>query len=128
MKRSKRRYLIATGVVIALALAACRVTEHKSPKPGTPGEPDLITIDYPAEGSVFPPEFPAPRGYGGIRMTRPLPGKSTLAFSDGASPIHVESIRRADAHRRKRSPLRFSQQCAPGADPGAGSGAHLDAG
>ena len=51
MKRPGARTLVVGAVCLAAAAAVLLFVEMR---------PRKITVDYPAEGSVFPPEFPAP--------------------------------------------------------------------
>ena len=60
MERSRTRTILAGGIAAAVALAACRLSKHHDADGAAPGQPGAITIDYPADGSIFPPEFPAP--------------------------------------------------------------------
>jgi Flp pilus assembly protein TadD len=54
-------------------------------------QPGTITIDYPAEGSIFPPEFPAPTW----RWRDSQPGSTSwqidISFADGSAPIRAVS-------------------------------------
>ena len=54
-------------------------------------EPGSITIDYPAEGSVFPPEFPAPTWLWRDGQDRATSWEITITFSDGAPAIRALS-------------------------------------
>ena len=54
-------------------------------------QPAAIVVDYPAEGSVFPPEFPPPLVLwrdGGSRATS---WTVEAIFADGGPPIRVEA-------------------------------------
>ena len=91
-------------------------------------EPGPITIDYPAEGSVFPPEFPAPTWLWRDAEDKATSWEINIAFSDGSPAIRAVSAGERMRIGRERSALRFSDQRAPGADAEAGSGSYLDAG
>jgi Tfp pilus assembly protein PilF len=73
------------------ALAAWQIARRDFPRQPPSGEPGSIAIDYPAEGSIFPPEFPAPTW-----LWRDVDGKATsweieITFSDGSPAIRTES-------------------------------------
>ncbi|MGD0200313.1 MAG: tetratricopeptide repeat protein [Bryobacteraceae bacterium] len=72
------------GVCGALALAAVFVGGASVP-------PASITIDYPAEGSIFPPDFAAP-----TFLWRDAAGDAEtwlieVAFSDGSTPLRIQA-------------------------------------
>jgi tetratricopeptide (TPR) repeat protein len=59
---------------------------------GGEGRPAAITIDYPAEGSIFPPEITPPAflwrdGLKGVALWR-----IDVSFGDGAAAIHTTSL------------------------------------
>ena len=58
MNRSIARALVVSALIIAAAAIAWRIAVQKSLF--TNKSLATITIDYPAGGSIFPPEFPAP--------------------------------------------------------------------
>jgi Flp pilus assembly protein TadD len=82
---------MVAGLAPVVALAAWRVAGRHSEKPTAVGEPSRITVDYPAEGSVFPPEFPAPTWLWRDGSDRATWWAINIAFSDGAPAIRVES-------------------------------------
>ena len=51
--------ILLVGFATAVAALVCPVVALS-------GEPGVLTIDYPAEGSVFPPEISAPCFSGAI--------------------------------------------------------------
>jgi Flp pilus assembly protein TadD len=89
MKRPNARSITAAGLVMVTALVAWQIGHFR--RQVSLVEPGSITIDYPAEGSVFPPEFPAPTW-----LWRDLEGKATsweinIAFLDGRPAIRALS-------------------------------------
>ena len=71
MRCSGVRGVILVASLLVATVIAWGIAKRDGPKQVPSGEPSLITVDYPAEGSLFPPEFPAlaqPRsGYWGNR-------------------------------------------------------------
>ena len=61
-----------------------------SPKPGS-GDLSPITIDYPAEGSIFPPEITPPRFIWRDAAEATKVWQFNVSFSDGSAPIQVKS-------------------------------------
>ena len=86
-----------------------------------------ITVDYPADGSVFPPEITPPTFLWRDAAANATSWTIDITFRGPRSRHPREIVRRADAHRRNRSGNRFAQQRTSQADPGAGGRAHLDA-
>ena len=78
--------LLAAGIVITGLLALCRDNRREQPNRESPGEPVAITIDYPAEGSIFPPEFPAPTWLWRDPADQAVTWTISVAFADGSSP------------------------------------------
>jgi hypothetical protein len=63
VKRVGARFLIVGVLVAAAAVVVGRLPEQNGLRPPVQPpvrQPGLITIDYPAEGSIFPPEISAP--------------------------------------------------------------------
>jgi len=88
------------------SLAAIAVLIVLPQAPGADAkEPVEITIDYPASGSVFPPEFPAPE----FLWRDPAKAASSwsieIVFSDGASPL------RATARGERMRPGPIDPRC-----------------
>ena len=50
--------------------------------------PRAITVDYPREGSLFPPEFPAPRLEWRDESSRATVWTIDVTFAGGAAPLH----------------------------------------
>ncbi len=91
MKRSRKRTILGAGLVTVTALAAWQVAGRHSRKQAAVGEPGPITVDYPAEGSLFPPEFPAPTWLWRDANDRAASWEIDIAFSDGSPAIRAES-------------------------------------
>jgi len=94
MNRARARSPIVGGLVVVVAAAtlfAWKMATRQAPGPVFRGEPAPITIDYPAEGSVFPPEFPAPTWLWRDADGQVTSWDITVAFSDGAPALHVQS-------------------------------------
>jgi Flp pilus assembly protein TadD len=90
MKRPSKRIIMAIGLFNAV-LVTWAIVKPRPQKPPAPVQPGTITIDYPAEGTVFPPEFPAPTW-----LWRDTQGDATswdidISFSNGAAPIRATS-------------------------------------
>jgi tetratricopeptide (TPR) repeat protein len=54
-------------------------------------QPAAIVVDYPADGSVFPPEFPAPLVLWRDTGSRATSWSVEAIFADGGPPIQVEA-------------------------------------
>jgi tetratricopeptide (TPR) repeat protein len=74
-----------------VALTACQVAKRDPQKQEPFGEPDSITIDYPAEGSIFPPEFPAPTWLWRDAGDKAVTWAINVTFADGSPSITMES-------------------------------------
>src|ERR1035438_10622383 len=77
------RKILLPGLLMALAASA---------SDGGEGRPAAITIDYPAEGSIFPPEITPPAflwrdGLKGVALWR-----IDVSFGDGAAGVHTTSL------------------------------------
>ena len=73
------------------ALVAWQVAGRHSRKQAPASEPGSITIDYPAEGAVFPPEFPAPAWLWRDANNQATSWEIDIAFLDGSPMIRAES-------------------------------------
>jgi Flp pilus assembly protein TadD len=73
------------------ALAAWQVAGRRLPPKTSPGEPGPIEIDYPAEGSIFPPEFPAPTLLWRDASERAEAWEISVTFPDGSPALRAES-------------------------------------
>lgn len=97
MTRTGKRIILGAGLLSIAAAATWQVVARPSKKPPTSatwvpaGEPASITIDYPAEGSIFPPELPPPTWLWRDASAQAVAWQIDIAFSDGAPGIRVES-------------------------------------
>lgn len=60
MQRSNRRNIMTLGVLAVIVFFGYLQTRYGHQIKSFDRAPTLITIDYPIDGSIFPPEFPAP--------------------------------------------------------------------
>ena len=74
------------------ALASWQVAGCRSRKQAPSGEPGTIAIDYPADGSFFPPEFPAPTWLWRDASDTTNSWEINITFSDGSPAIRAESL------------------------------------
>jgi hypothetical protein len=74
--------------VVALAMLGGRVAAQLAQ---TARQPVAIAVDYPAEGSVFPPDFPAPLVLWRDAASRATTWTVEATFADGGPPIRVEA-------------------------------------
>lgn len=83
---------VRSGVVVvgtvALAVLGGRVAAQLGQ---SARQPVAITVDYPADGSVFPPEFPAPMVLWRDAESRATAWTVEATFADGGPPIRVEA-------------------------------------
>jgi Flp pilus assembly protein TadD len=91
MKRSRAKYIIGAGLVAVVALVAWQITRRHSRPPVSFAKPGSIVIDYPAPGSIFPPEFPAPTWLWRDPDERAISWEINITFSDGSPPIRAEA-------------------------------------
>jgi Flp pilus assembly protein TadD len=87
MKRLKAGYIITTGLILLAVHTACQVDNNKN----TVHPPIPVTIDYPIDGSVFPPEFPAPTWLWRDTDTTTATWTITVTFADSTPPLQTES-------------------------------------
>ncbi|MGA2506271.1 MAG: tetratricopeptide repeat protein [Chitinispirillaceae bacterium] len=91
MKRTSTLIIVSTGLVIVTALVVFQFAPSFFFRLSTPANLAVIAIDYPAEGSVFPPDFAAPtwlwRDAGGKAVSWEI----DITFADGTPPIHTRS-------------------------------------
>jgi Flp pilus assembly protein TadD len=85
------RNIILAVPVMLLLLVACQTAKQNSQNQESSGKPGTITIDYPAEGSIFPPEFPAPTWLWRDTVSKAVSWEITVAFSDGSPSLKAKS-------------------------------------
>ena len=85
MSRPVARYAVVGTIVVAVAgTAAALYLAERRPRP--------ITVDYPLEGSVFPPEFPPPRLEWRDASPRAQAWTIDVSFGEGTAPsLHAAS-------------------------------------
>ena len=91
-----RKWRAIAGAAFALAavlamhqLAAQRRPEEAAPPPVD--RPAAITVDYPSEGSVFPPDFAPPTFLWRDPDERATAWRIEIAFSDGSASLGVQA-------------------------------------
>ena len=84
MSRPGARYYVVAGIAVAVVGAAAAFLAERRPR--------AITVDYPREGSVFPPEFPPPTLLWHDASPRARVWTVDVSFGDGAAPsLHATS-------------------------------------
>ncbi|HWR53611.1 MAG TPA: hypothetical protein VN428_21055, partial [Bryobacteraceae bacterium] len=74
---------LTLGAVIVLAAAAQPATQH--------AKPAAITVDYPVDRSIFPPEFPAPLFLWRDAAVSATSWRIDVTFSDGSAPVSAQA-------------------------------------
>jgi Tfp pilus assembly protein PilF len=90
MKRNQMRYLLV-GVAIAATLVAWKMSRRASPRPRPVGEPRRITVDYPNDGSLFPPDFAPPTWLWRDPDDSATWWEIEARFADGSAPLRMET-------------------------------------
>ena len=104
---NRKILVIATaGMLLAAGLLAGRGIIGVSAQ----NEPALITIDYPLNGSVFPPDMAPPTFQWRDTAPNADSWQVEVNFADGSAPLLVSSKGELDAHRRNRPARRFRHQ------------------
>jgi Flp pilus assembly protein TadD len=85
--------IIVTALILTIAAMLWRVSTRETTiqQPTITGELAAITIDYPIEGSIFPPEFPPPTFLWSDSGNGATTWRIDVRFSDGSAGISVES-------------------------------------
>ena len=87
--------LLFAGAIVAMGLAlGVHVAAQSVTAPTAPGAQErlaTITIDYPLEGSIFPPDIGPPTIMWRDAGEQPARWGIDVAFADGSPTIHVES-------------------------------------
>jgi Flp pilus assembly protein TadD len=91
MQRSGALKAIAVVLVAITAVIAWQLYKRPVANPSASAEPAVVTIDYPADGSLFPPEFPAPTWEWRDVAEGVASWQIQVTFSDGSPAIKVES-------------------------------------
>jgi tetratricopeptide (TPR) repeat protein len=87
----KRFVICALGALSVLVAGAVAVGWPRAATVAAAGQPGPLSIDYPLEGSVFPPDFAAP-----TFIWRDAAGDAgrwqiEVAFSDGSRPLRIQA-------------------------------------
>ena len=94
--------VVSWAIFVALAMLSAAAGADSKSSAGA------LTIDYPLDGSIFPPDFAAPT----FLWRDEDPGVTNwtieVQFAGGGTPLRVKAMRRADATRSYRSALRGS--------------------
>ncbi len=80
--------------MVSVALSWPAATLHEAARqssPATARHPARITVDYPAEGSIFPPEFPPPTFLWRDSDREAAVWRIDVSFADGSAGIHATS-------------------------------------
>ena len=115
-------------VVSALAAwhPAGKVATEQLTRPDSKAAP--ITVDYPQDGSIFPPEILSPTFIWRDPDTSSSSWRIDIVFADGAKPVHTSSLGEhmqiGEIDPRCISP----NESASFTDSGAGRRAHLETG
>ena len=116
----RRSHAVAALAVAGLAAATLF---------GIGRRPGPITVDYPLDGSVFPPEFPPPTLEWRDASPRATVWSIDVAFGEGAAAsLHATSRGEPLESRPDRPTSRRRDERAAEADARAGGGARLEAG
>ena len=84
--------LILGAIVVALsALAECRAAQAKSLQGGSTAHLASLTIDYPMEGSIFPPEITPPIFIWRDDASSATHWRIDIAFTDGSVGMRIDS-------------------------------------
>ncbi len=83
-----KRLRTAIWIIVAAAGSAAAATEPQETQHGAPA---AITIDYPAEGSIFPPDLTAPRFIWHDAAETAANWLIEVTFADGSAGIRAES-------------------------------------
>ena len=96
MTRSSARNVVLVGLAAGAVLMAWQIS-RRHVRHASLGPPRAITIDYPAEGSIFPPEFTAPTWLWRDDVAEVATWEIDIAFSRLAQAIseHLDELLRA---------------------------------
>jgi Flp pilus assembly protein TadD len=91
MKKTSIQYIVFTGLALITTLVVWQITRSHFHAPVSFEEPVSISIDYPLEGSIFPPEFLAPAWLWRDPHDKATFWQINIIFSDGSPSIRVQS-------------------------------------
>ena len=89
MRKSAR--IVAVGVVALASVAVWETVKRHVRKPVIAVATGSISIDYPVEGSIFPPELPPPTWLWRDTSNDASQWDIVITFSDGSQPIRTQS-------------------------------------
>jgi len=85
-------FLILGAILTALStLGKCKSAQAKSPRTGSAAHLAQITIDYPVDGSVFPPEITPPTFIWHDGAPNATHWRIAVSFTDGSVGMHLPS-------------------------------------
>jgi len=88
----RRRMCVGVAALLAsLSALAADVFLHKDIAVAAQGQASTIVIDYPLNGSVFPPDMEAPTFLWRDSATASTSWRIDVTFAHGASPLHVDA-------------------------------------
>jgi hypothetical protein len=95
VSRPRARSILVVGLALGALVLAWQIASRRSTrataKPAPPREPIELTIDYTAEGSIFPPEFPAPTWLWRDADAEVASRDIDVTFADGTPPLRARS-------------------------------------
>jgi Flp pilus assembly protein TadD len=91
VNRSSARNIVLGGLVTVVALVGWQSATRHFRRPASARAPVSVTIDYPDEGSVFPPEFPTFSWQWRDADDQAAIWEINIVFSDGSAAIRRES-------------------------------------
>ena len=91
MHRLAARRLIMGGLIVVAAAVVWRTAAYHFPHSANSPKWTRITIDYPGEGAIFPPEFPAPTFLWRDPDRNVMAWVIDVTFADGSAGIRAES-------------------------------------
>jgi len=89
--RTQMKYLVFLGAIIVSLAGECAAAQPKHPPDAMAARPASITIDYPLEGSIFPPEITPPTFIWHDSAESATYWRIAIAFADGSALIKAES-------------------------------------
>ena len=90
--RNPARVSAVCLLVAVIAGAGSFILLRGAPPQTSPGRPEVITVDYPAEGAVFPPEITPPTFLWRDAAANATAWSIDITFPDRAPAIHLKSL------------------------------------
>ncbi|MGC9995138.1 MAG: tetratricopeptide repeat protein [Terriglobia bacterium] len=85
------KYLVLLGAVMVALAGECVAAQPKRAQGASAARPASLTIDYPLEGSIFPPEITPPTFIWHDSAESATYWRIGIAFADGSALIKAES-------------------------------------